>query len=188
VQLPYEFQGPVLSERFQLRLMNPDTDIEDVFAYQSREDVCRYLPYEPRSHAEVTVKVTLFSHARVLSGDGDYWQLAIDRAGRVIGDVYFTIKSVEHQTAEIGWSLHPDFHRQGYMREAARIVLGIAFEEIGVHRVMANLDSRNDASAALCRRLGMREEAHFVEDWWSKGEWTDSTIFGMLERDFTRSA
>jgi RimJ/RimL family protein N-acetyltransferase len=186
VQLPYEFQGPVATERIQLRLMNPDTDIEHVFAYQSLEVVCRYLPYEPRTHADVTVKVTQFSAARVLTADDDYWQLAIDLDGRVIGDVYFTIKSVEHQTAEIGWSLHPDFHGQGYMSEAASAVLRIAFEEIGLHRVIANLDPRNDASAALCRRLGMREEAHFVEDMWFKGEWADTSIFGMLERDLKR--
>ena len=48
----------------------------------------------------------------------------------------------------------------------------------------ANLDPRNDASAALCRRLGMREEAHFVEDIWFKGEWADSAIYAILDREW----
>ena len=35
----------------------------------------------------------------------------------------------------------------------------------------------------LCERVGMRKEAHFIEDYWSKGEWTDSFVYGMLLSD-----
>ena len=125
-----------------------------------------------------------YSQARTLGGEGDYWQLAVERDGRVIGDVYFTIKSAENQTGEIGWTLHPDFSGQGFMTEAAGAVLGLAFAEIGLHRVMAELDPRNTRSIALCRRLGMREEAHFVEDLWFKGEWGDTGIYAILEREW----
>ena len=69
------------------------------------------------------------------------------------------------------------------MTEAAAAVLQIAFDDIGLHRVSAQLDPRNDRSAALCRRLGMREEAHLVEDMWCKGEWVDTTIYAILDRD-----
>jgi aminoglycoside 6'-N-acetyltransferase len=101
----------------------------------------------------------------------------------VIGDVYFSITSVADGAADIGWTLHPDAHGRGYMTEAASAVLDIAFE-LGLHRVRANLDPRNDASAALCRRLGMRAEAHFVEDIWFKGEWADSAIYAILDREW----
>jgi RimJ/RimL family protein N-acetyltransferase len=80
--------------------------------------------------------------------------------------------------------MHPDFHGHGYMTEAAGAVLAVAFEQIGLRRVIANLDPRNTGSAALCRRLGMRKEAHFVEDFWSKGEWTDSAIYALLAREW----
>jgi RimJ/RimL family protein N-acetyltransferase len=51
------------------------------------------------------------------------------------------------------------------MTEAAA-VLEIAFGQPGLHRVFARLDPRNEASAGLCKRLGMRQEAYFVEDVW----------------------
>jgi RimJ/RimL family protein N-acetyltransferase len=107
-----------------------------------------------------------------------------DDPGRVMGHVYFTIKSVANSTAEIGFALHPDFGGQGYMSEAASAVLEIAFRELGLHRVMAELDPRNTRSVALCKRLGMREEAHFVEDLWSKGEWGDTGIYAILDREW----
>jgi RimJ/RimL family protein N-acetyltransferase len=193
LRLPYEFAAPLRTERLVLRTMTAD-DVDDIHAYQCREDVCRYLPFEPRTRDEVAEKVARYSTALALRGDGDYWQLAIERAGdagRVIGDVYFTITSTANATGEIGWTLHPDFCRQGYMTEAARAVLDIAFAGLGLHRVRAELDPRNDASVALCRRLGMREEAHFVEDLWFKGAWGDTGIYAILDREwrgFTRSA
>jgi RimJ/RimL family protein N-acetyltransferase len=186
LRLPYEFAVPVLTARLVLRTMTHD-DVDDIHAYQSRADVCRYLPLEPRTRDEVVEKVTKCSTALALNGDGDYWQLAVERAshpGRVIGDVYFTIKSVANATGEIGWTLHPDFAGQGYMTEAASAILEIAFASLGLHRVRAELDPRNDASIALCERLGMRKEAHFVEDLWFKGGWADTGIYAILDREW----
>jgi RimJ/RimL family protein N-acetyltransferase len=186
VRLPYEFPSPLRTARLVLRTMTPD-DVDDIYSYQSREDVCRYLPFEPRTRDEVVAKVAKFSTALALHGDGDYWQLAVERAdapGRVIGDVYFTISSVADAAGEIGWTLHPAFYGQGYMTEAAGAVLEIAFGALGLHRVIARLDPRNHASVALCRRLGMREEAHFVEDLWFKGDWSDTGIYAILDREW----
>jgi RimJ/RimL family protein N-acetyltransferase len=179
VKLPYTFPSPLRTERLTLRFMTP-ADVDDIHAYQSREDVCRYLRFEPRGADLVREKVAQFGQARTLAAPGDYWQLALDLDGRVIGDLYFSLGSAEHRTGEIGWSMHPDHHGRGYMTEAARAVLRLAFAEIELHRVMARLDARNDASAALCRRLGMRQEAHFLQDDWCKGEWTDTIVFGLL--------
>jgi RimJ/RimL family protein N-acetyltransferase len=187
--LPYEFATPIRTERLTLRMMT-DADVEDVFAYQSREDVCRYLLFEPRTLAEVTERVATFGAASTLAVDGDYLQLALElpatatTTARVIGDSYFTIASAENAKGEIGWTLHPDFVGFGYAAEAARAVLSIAFDAIGLHRVVAELDPRNDASIALCRRLGMREEAHFVEDLWFKGAWADTGMYAIVRNEW----
>jgi RimJ/RimL family protein N-acetyltransferase len=107
---------------------------------------------------------------------------------QVIGDLILVFDSLEHAVAEIGWTLHPDFQGQGYATEAARTVIRLALDTIGFHRIKANLDPRNSASEALARRLGMRLEAHHIEDFWSKGEWTDSYIFALLEREWRAGA
>ncbi|TFD78230.1 GNAT family N-acetyltransferase [Cryobacterium fucosi] len=56
--------------------------------------------------------------------------------------------------------------------------------ELGAHRVVAELDPRNTASAALCRRLGMRLKAHFVENEFFTGEWSDLRVFAIVGRDW----
>jgi RimJ/RimL family protein N-acetyltransferase len=183
INLPYTFPSPLRTERLTLRTMRP-ADVDDVHAYQSREDVCRYLPFEPRDRDVVAEKVAKYAGATTLAKDGDYWQLAVERDGRVIGDLYFTIASAESAGGEIGWSMHPDHHGHGYMTEVATAVLEIAFKTIALHRVRAVLDPRNAASIALCKRLGMREEAYFVEDLWFKGEWGDTGIYAILDHEW----
>src|SRR4051812_44867981 len=129
VRLPYELVSPLRTARLVLRHMS-DSDVDDIHAYQSREDVCRYLPYVPRTREEVAAEVAQFAEARLLAGDGDPWQLAIERAeapGRVIGDVSFELESVASAGAEIGWSMHPGHYGHGYMTEAAGAVLEVAF-------------------------------------------------------------
>jgi len=54
--------------------------------------------------------------------------------------------------------------------------------------VYAELDPRNTASSDICRRLGMRHEAHFREHMWLKGEWTDTAVYGILEHEFRGTA
>ena len=66
-------------------------------------------------------------------------------------------------------------------------MLRLAFEHYGLRRVVANLDARNQRSAALCERLGMRREVDRVADFWSKGTWTSSYEYALL-RDEWRAA
>jgi RimJ/RimL family protein N-acetyltransferase len=187
--VPYVFAEPIRTERLVLRLMT-EADVDDIFSYQSREDVCRYLLFEPRTHDDVAERVAKHAVATTLGQDGDYLQLALelpattDTPARVIGDSYFTLSSLENSRGEIGWTLHPDFAGHGYATEAARAVLDIAFETIRLHRVQAELDPRNAASIALCKRLGMREEAFFVKDLWFKGDWADTGMYAILRDEW----
>jgi hypothetical protein len=107
-----------------------------------------------------------------------------DGTSRVIGHLYLNLASVENLGAEIGWTLHPDFFGRGYAAEGASAMLDLAFGTLGLHLVRAELDPRNDASIALCRRLGMREEALFVKDMMFKGDWADTGVYAILAEEW----
>lgn len=180
---PFTFTQPIKTERLTLRLLTDD-DVDDAFVYQSDPEVTRYELFEPRTREEVAQKITRWRTATVLEKDDDFIQFAIDLDGRLIGELYFTIKSTANQTGEIGWTIAPSHQRRGYATEAATAALDLAFRTLELHRVMADLDPRNAASIALCEKLGMRREAHYIEDLWTKGEWGDTMIYGILEREW----
>jgi RimJ/RimL family protein N-acetyltransferase len=190
VSLPFVFTEPIRTERLTLRLMT-EADVDDVFAYQSREDVCEYLLHEPRSRDEVAEMVAKYSTATRLAENDDWIEPAIELAmpdgtSRVIGHLYLNLASVENRGAEVGWTLHPDFFGRGYAFEASVAMLDLAFGDLGLHRVRAELDPRNDASIALCLRLGMREEAHYVKDLMFKGGWADTGVYAILDEEWAR--
>jgi RimJ/RimL family protein N-acetyltransferase len=181
--IPFTFTEPLATERLVLRLHTP-ADVDEVFAYQSDPDVARYQLYEPRTREEVAEKSARWTEARVLEKNDDYLQLAMVLDGRVIGSIYFVLKRVEDSMAEIGWALHRDFQGKGYAYEAAAATLDFAFRTLQLHRVTAELDPRNTPSIALCERLGMRSEAYFVEDLMFKGDWADTGVYGILDREW----
>jgi len=63
-------------------------------------------------------------------------------------------------------------------------LLRISFEQLEAHRVVGRLDGRNIASARVLEKLGMRKEAHFRENEFVKGEWTDELIYAILRREW----
>jgi aminoglycoside 6'-N-acetyltransferase len=181
--LPWDFHsldGP----RVHLTVLRPG-DFDALYTIQSDPDVCRYLLYEPRTREKVSEVLVRDAAATHLEEPDDYIQPAIRIAsGLLIGTMYLKLSSVDDKTAEIGWLLDPRYQGQGYGREAAALTLDLAFGELGMHRVFAELDPRNAASVALCLRLGMRHEAHFREHMWFKGEWSDTGVYGILEHEW----
>ena len=187
--IPYEFATPFRTERLVLRLLTP-ADQQDVLDWMSDPEVARYQLYEPRSPEQVAEHIEKVRKATTLAADDDFIELGIelpasevDRA-RIIGCLYFKLARVDDLTAEIGWALTARYQGQGYAFEAASTVMDLGFGELGLHRITAQLDPRNSASVALCGRLGMRHEAHHVEDLMFKGAWADTGVYAILDREW----
>jgi RimJ/RimL family protein N-acetyltransferase len=187
---PFQYAAPIPTARLTLRLFTLD-DVEDSLAYQSREDVVRYMLFDALSREETLERTTIRLGTRSLENDGDFLVLAVelpaaaDAPARVIGDVNLQLKSAASAQATIGWAMHPDYQGRGYAAEAAAALLDLGFGTVGLHRVFAELDPRNAASAALCVRLGMRHEAHLVEELYFKGGWGDTDVYAILDREWS---
>lgn len=183
MSLPWDFH-PLHGRRITLDLLRDD-DFDALFAMQSDPEVCRYLLYEARTREKVAEVLARDAAATRLAAKEDYIQPAIrDERGAFAGTMYLSLASVDDRTAEIGWILAPHAQGKGYATEAARLLLELSFGELGLHRVFAELDPRNEASVAICTRLGMRHEAHHIEHMWLKDEWTDTGLYAILEREW----
>lgn len=178
-------QWSLATERLRLRPHNAD-DAEWLHELYSRPDVARYLLDEPWT-AEVTHdKLTERLAKTDIDGETGALALVIEHDGVPIGDVALWLTDHEHRQGEIGWVLDPAHGGQGFASEAVRAVLALGFDHYRLHRITAQMDARNSASAALARRVGLRLEAHHVQDWFSKGEWTDTLIFARLASEHMR--
>lgn len=181
--------APVPTERLLLRPLRP-TDLDDMYAIQSRADVTRYLYWEPRSRDEVRLSLQERMTEDRLTKEGDCLSVGAQRRsdGRVLGYLNLWWRSVEHRQAEIGFVFNPDFHGRGYASEAAAALMDVAFRALSLHRIYGRTDGRNVGSAGLMRRLGMRQEAHFRQAEIFKGEWSDELVFAVLADEWRSRA
>jgi len=176
---------PIRTERLSLRPYAPE-DFDAALAYWSRPDVTRFLYLDAFTPETFVERHAILMGRTELNAEGDVLTLAIvpDGVDHVVGDVTLFWRSEEHRGGEIGFILHPDHRGRGYAREASLPLLRMGFEEMELHRVVGRLDGRNDASANVLGGLGMRQEAHLVENEWVKGEWTDEKVFAMLRSEW----
>ncbi len=174
---------PITTERLVLRATRPD-DAEPLHSYFSDAEVCRYLLHEPVSLEDCRTRVEGWATRVDPQEDGQPLWLIAELDGRHVGHVLLILRGREVSKAEIGWVFHPDVAGRGLATEAARAMVDVGFDHYGLHRITAQLDPRNAASARLCERLGLRQEAHLRQDWLNKGEWSDTAVFGILRDEW----
>ena len=125
--------------------------------------------------------------------------LVIEREGTVIGDLMLAPEDAWSQAevadrakgvhAEIGWCLDPAVEGHGYATEAVRELIAIAFEELGFRRLVAHCFAANEPSWRLMERVGMRREAHLVQESLHRdGTWMDGFSYGLLAEEWSASA
>ncbi|MCT9930112.1 GNAT family N-acetyltransferase [Planotetraspora sp. A-T 1434] len=180
---------PIETPRLLLRPFAPG-DLDDLHSFRSLPEVTRYLYWEPHTREETRAVLEEKIGGSELRVEGRALSVAAEsrESGALIGDLSLYWRSREHRQGEIGFVFHPGHQGRGLATEAAREILRLGFDGLGLHRIFGRCDARNTASARLMERLGMRREAHLVENELFKGEWGDELIYAMLRREWTESA
>ncbi|AGP31965.1 GNAT family N-acetyltransferase [Corynebacterium terpenotabidum] len=167
---------PITTERLILRTYLPG-DETWMHAVYSRPEVTELLLDEPWTRQYTLNRLGDRLMKTDLLGPTGTLALVIEYQGVPVGDVM--IWTTTYGNAEMGWVLNPDYGGRGLAAEAVTAVIAHAFAR-GLHRVVAQMDARNTASAKLARRVGLTQEAHFHSNWWNKGEWTDTLVFATV--------
>jgi RimJ/RimL family protein N-acetyltransferase len=172
---------PIETSRLRIRHLVPG-DLAALHAMHSREDVCRWLYWEPRGEGEVRAWLEARIAARDAPEQGMTLAVEVVATGELAGHVSLEIG--DHRQGELGFILHPDHQGRGYATEASEPLLALAFEDFALHRVYGRLEARNAASARVLEKLGMRQEAHLIENEWVKGEWQSELVYALLAREW----
>ena len=175
---------PLETPRLRLREFR-QTDLDDVHAYGSDPRVSRFMDWGPNTPdiSREFLGKGLKSQEAWPRGDVS---LAIElRAeARVIGSIRLWVVDEGGRTAELGYSLHADYWRQGLATEAAGAMLAAGFRVLALHRIVATCNVRNRGSWAVMRKLGMRREARLRQDRLIKGEWRDTYLYALLADEY----
>ena len=176
---------PLVTERLLLRPFE-STDQEGLHDIYGDESVARWLYTDARTPEETRELLTRKIAGGMLRSEGEWLSAAVvlRSSSELVGDVSLFWASEAHRQGELGFAFRPGCHGLGYATEASRPLLAFAFEVLGLHRVVGRLEPRNPASARVLEKLGMRREAHLVENEWVKGEWQSEVVYAVLDREW----
>src|SRR6202161_3083197 len=107
-------EHPIETGRLTLRFFAP-ADFDDLYAYQSRPDVARYLHWHARDPVQVQQALEQQCGETSLETEGDWLTFAVvwREAGRVIGEVGLRSLSREHGLGETGFVFNPGYQGRG---------------------------------------------------------------------------
>lgn len=175
---------PVLeSKRLRLREFRDD-DVDALFAIYSDPRVMRYWSFEAWTERRQAEEKLAMIAKQVRESDVYPWAMADIQDDRLIGGVTLFAIDRTHRRGEIGYNLHPDRQGQGLAQEAVRLALGHAFANVGLERIEADIDPRNDASCRFVEKLGFVREGMLRRRWRVAGEVCDTALYGLLREDY----
>ena len=112
--------------------------------------------------------------------------------GQMIGNVGLYMDKSMIETGMLGWCFHRDYWNKGYCTEAVRAVLKFGFEELKLHRIHAECNADNTASARVMEKVGMRREGHFIKNRYDrvgdKKMWYSEFFYGILREEYLGQA
>lgn len=174
------------TERLRLRAFSR-ADADAFLKIFSDQRVLAYWASEPIS-TQVEAEALVDKELQLAEDNSCHnWAISLISDDNLIGKITLFRIDDANRRAEIGYFLDSDHWGQGYMFEALGCVLDHAFDELGLHRIEADVDPGNEPSLRLLDRFGFEREGFFRERWLMRGEWYDSIMLGLLADDHRRS-
>jgi len=171
---------PVLTtDRLILRQVS-GSDAEEMFFLRSDHEVMKYIGRPLAISVSEAEELIRKMNDGIANNNDIAWAITLKGDDKLIGYIGFWRTEKEHHLSEIGYALHPHYHRKGLMQEAISAVLEYGFYTMKLHSIQGNVDPLNEASIKLLERNGFVREAHFRENYYFKGVFLDSVIYSRL--------
>jgi RimJ/RimL family protein N-acetyltransferase len=72
--------------------------------------------------------------------------------------------------------------------EAMRLIYGLAFDRLSLHRIWGQVASDNKMMITWQRMFGMKEEGRLRDHYFLDGHWQDAVLMGLTEDDYREVA
>lgn len=172
--------------RLDLRSLTRE-DAAAVFTIFGDPEVMRYWSSPPLPDLAAAEKLIEEIHGLFAARRLFQWGIASRETGEVLGTCTLFNVDRDHRRAEVGFALARSVWGRGFASEAIVTLFGFAFETLGLHRLEADVDPKNERSLRLLERQGFQKEGYLRERWHHLGEIQDAFFLGLLQREWRPS-
>lgn len=171
----------IYADRIVLKDISSD-DAEPFYKIRSDKELLKYQNFSVSTLDES--KAFIKTQLSINIGDKDQWkQIGIyTPLGQLIGDCAIQFLPEENRHAEIGCTIAPSYHNNGYATEAIKALTRHVFEHYPIHKFVAMVDVRNIPSQRMLEKSGFQKEGHFKLHYWDENDqaWIDELQYGLL--------
>lgn len=138
-------------------------DVDDIFEIRHNPQLSRYL--DP--HIDETKEVTKSYLARMNQGQDEhkwlYWIIEWKQNRKAIGSICLNNINDVDSSATVNFVVHPEYQGHGYMQETLDTVAMIAFDKLGLEKLIAATEATNTASIELLENTDFQLMENFQE-------------------------
>jgi len=102
----------------------------------------------------------------------------------ILGICGFKPINQENHSVEIGYWLLPSATGKGIMTQCVKTLMGHAFEELQINRIILKAATENKRSRAVAERLGFTQEGTLREDEWLNDRYVDHALYSVLKSEW----
>jgi len=170
------------SQRLHFRGLSA-ADAPRLFELRTNRQVLQYMDTHPYADLEEAEKAILENQRLFDDKNGITWAITEKGQQAFMGYITFWKLDRKNARAEIGYALLPPYWGSGYMEEGLKGVVRFAFSTLKLHSLEANINPKNKRSERLLIKLGFQKEGHCKEHYWYNGQFLDSVIYSLLEKN-----
>ncbi|MDM7856541.1 GNAT family N-acetyltransferase [Cellulomonas alba] len=113
--------------------------------------------------------------------------VTIGDADEYLGEIVLSAIDQVAGTARLRLAMRPKYRGRGYGTEAISLVLGLAFDGLGLHRVEIDVLSINTRARSIYENLGFQVEGRRRDAYRDGDRWCDGIVMSVLEDDYHAS-
>ena len=162
------------------------SDAASLYEMLTTEEVARFITPPPTS-VEGFERFIDYAHRRQSQGEFACFAVVPQGLDSAVGIFQLRALSGEFSTAEWGFALGSPFWGTGLFAKGAELVLGFAFDEVGVHRLEARAMVANGRGNGALRKVGAQKEAVLRQSMAKGGRLHDEHLWAIVETDWRQA-
>ena len=175
----------IRGEKTHLRALEK-SDVAKVWEWMNDDEVMRFYgdPCNTQSLAEVE---QWFARLQEASGYSSKQFIIETEEGIPIGRIFYEYLDIKHNRTELGILIgEKEYWGKGYGTDAIIAFLDYLFNELGLHRVYLIVQSHNTRASRCYEKCGFIQEGILRHHGFSRGEYYDDLIMGILRDEFNQ--
>lgn len=170
------------TEKYDVRFAHEE-DIPSLFALLKTESVVKFHPKNA-----MVVEAQAMDEARRMvmqfeAKEAAFWLVEEIATGNVIARIQLQKFNWVNASAQLVLDVLPEYKTLEHVAELMYAVMGLAYEDLSLHRIECLLQAQDSVSINLFRGMGFQHEGQLCSVLEFEGQWIDYQVYSLLNTD-----